>query len=70
VTTIVAPICLGCVLFHQNSSGMSCDAFPQGIPIEIVTSQVDHRQPVDGDHGRRFVPVDDAAAAYAEEVFS
>jgi hypothetical protein len=36
---------------------------------EILLSQVDHRQPVLGDHGIRFAAVDAAAAAYAEARF-
>lgn len=33
---------------------ITCDAFPQGIPDAILDNEVDHRQPVDGDHGIQF----------------
>jgi hypothetical protein len=28
-----------------------CEAFPQGIPIEIVDMEIIHDKPVEGDHG-------------------
>lgn len=33
----------------------SCDAFPDGMPIEIVNG-FDHSQPLAGDNGIRFEP--------------
>jgi 2'-5' RNA ligase len=39
----------------RNTAGVvACDAFPQGIPDPIWNNQVDHRQPVDGDHGLQW----------------
>lgn len=35
---------------------MRCDAFPEGIPMNILLNQVDHRKEVEGDHGIRFQP--------------
>jgi len=32
----------------------TCDAFPDGIPEAVFGNELDHRQPVDGDHGIRF----------------
>lgn len=40
-----------------------CDAFPDGVPLEISLGGFDHRQPFDGDHGKRFVADDDGAIA-------
>jgi hypothetical protein len=37
---------------------MFCEAYPGGIPEEIVTNQWDHRVQQAGDHGLQFVPED------------
>lgn len=36
------------------SGGPFCAAFPDGIPSEVLTNRVDHRQPIPGDHGVRW----------------
>lgn len=43
--------------FHPaNTIGViACAAFPGGIPGRIWNNQVDHRQPVDGDHGLQWL---------------
>lgn len=33
-----------------------CDAFPDGIPEELLVGDVDHRKPYPGDNGIRFEP--------------
>jgi len=43
-----------------------CAAFPEGIPASIWNNLVDHRQPVDGDHGLRWLSKD--GAPYPEHV--
>jgi hypothetical protein len=45
----------------ENTTGALkpfCAAFPEGIPDEIWTNQVDHRQPVEGDHGLQWLAAD------------
>lgn len=37
---------------------LTCDAFPDGIPTRIFRNGMDHRQPIDGDHGIRFEAVE------------
>lgn len=34
--------------------GFTCDAYPDGIPQEIVSGEWDHREPQDGDRGIRW----------------
>lgn len=69
MTTIAPPICAGCKHLTTDLRESKCDAFPAGIPTEILLSKVDHRQPVAGDNGVRFEPKDAKAAEYAEWLF-
>ena len=70
MSTYFLPICLRCTHFRHAAAGNTCDAFPNGIPEPILLSEADHRQPIDGDHGMQFAPIDSAAAQYAERLFS
>lgn len=49
-----------CVRFHRDRKemGLTCDAFPDGIPREIIMGDSDHREPVEGDHGLQFEPLE------------
>lgn len=41
----------------ENTAGLKgpfCAAFPAGIPDKVFYMGVDHRQPVQGDHGLRW----------------
>ncbi len=53
-----SPICDGC---RNIESWMkrTCAAYPAGIPEEIWSGEVDHRQPHDGDRGITFVAAND-----------
>ena len=53
--TAMPPICMACARFRRNAPGLTCDAFPRGIPRGIFSNQLDHRQRVHGDHGLRFL---------------
>lgn len=59
-----APICFECALYHGDPeepfTPFRCDAFPDGIPEEILTSEHDHRQPFEGDSGKTFLPIEPA----------
>jgi len=61
------PICYGCR--HVAGDAMTCAAFPAGIPLAVLYSELDHRKPVAGDGGITFEPVDLEAVEYAEERF-
>jgi hypothetical protein len=47
------PSCQTCRHFDPYS-GIRCAAFPNGIPLPIQDGQVDHRNPVQGDHGIQY----------------
>jgi hypothetical protein len=55
--------CGACARFRspfsaENTRGLAgpfCEAFPGGIPDEVYANRLDHRQPIEGDHGVRFV---------------
>lgn len=68
---IAPPICVDCTRLRKavyGKWGMFCDAFPDGIPDDIVTSRADHREPVAGDHGLQFLAKSDAAEADAARI--
>lgn len=68
---IAPPICVDCKRLRPavyGKWGMFCDAFPDGIPEDIIKSRVDHRQPVDGDHGLQFLAKSKVAAADAAHI--
>jgi hypothetical protein len=57
-------ICLGCARFRQGERpsdvvaaglvGPSCEAFPEGIPDDVIRGGFDHRRRHAGDGGVRF----------------
>ena len=42
---------------HRRSNGMSCNAFPEGIPIVILIGDFMHTAPYPGDNGIQYTPV-------------
>ena len=52
MTTV--PICVECKHWR---AGWTCDAFPEGIPLVIQLTEKDHREPIEGDHGIQFEPI-------------
>lgn len=50
-----APLCATCRHFRDvDEIGLTCDAFPAGIPDDILTGELDHREPVAGDNGLQY----------------
>jgi hypothetical protein len=47
------PLCNRCI---HRKDGLTCEAYPEGIPIEIVSGELDHHKPLPGDHGIQFAP--------------
>lgn len=45
------PLCLSCK--HTNDNG-TCKAYPEGIPLEIVSGRINHYQPYEGDNGIQY----------------
>ena len=54
-----SPMCMECARFRKEDKvNFSCDAYPDGIPEQIVMSEWDHRKSAVGDRGLQFVPID------------
>ena len=41
---------------HVGEDGLTCAAFADAIPVEILVGRNQHRKPYPGDHGLRFEP--------------
>lgn len=55
------PLCTRCLHLHDQADAFdtedgawTCDAFPEGIPEGILFGEIDHTQPVEGDHGIQY----------------
>jgi hypothetical protein len=65
-------MCTLCSHLHESEGHPdhihTCDAFPEGVPGEILHSGFDHRQPFEGDNGIRFSPDGPTDVDYIERV--
>ena len=52
----VAPLCNTCVHYRRKEKGIKCDAFPEGIPYDILFNKHDHHTPYPGDNGILYEP--------------
>ncbi len=52
-----APMCVDCKRMRPDGT---CEAYPHGIPEEIIMNRWDHRFPKPGDHGLQFDPKPEA----------
>jgi hypothetical protein len=53
---LIVSQCVWCV--HRSADGVSCQAFPEGIPVEILLNEHDHRTSFGGDNGICYEPVE------------
>ena len=59
------PFCLHCIHYHEEDfENFSCDAFPDGIPEDIVMCEFDHNTPYPNsknptDNGIQFEPIEE-----------
>jgi hypothetical protein len=54
MTMLVIP-CPFCI-HYANTPALRCQAFPEGIPREVLDGENDHRDPIPGDGGKRYTP--------------
>ena len=53
--TKIVPQCTKCKHLHRDTKKRgTCDAYPKGIPWQIISNEHDHRMPFKGDKGIRF----------------
>ncbi len=56
------PLCWSCKRYNATPMGLhTCEAFPDGIPEEILNWTFDHHNPHPGDGGKQFVPSEEKA---------
>jgi len=49
------PICYTCSRFWRLSFDLrKCDAYPKGVPEDIIGASNDHKEKFDGDHGLQY----------------
>ena len=54
---IIIPQCTTCKHLRDTFSddgGNTCEAFPDGIPLQILRNELDHRKPIAGDNGIQY----------------
>ena len=50
------PMCMSCSYSNHDST---CDAYPNGIPLEILSGEVNHFLPYEGDSGIQYKAVEE-----------
>ena len=54
---VIRPQCEGCA--HYLGLGI-CVAFPEGIPLQIMSNSFNHQAPFPGDNGIQYLAIEDA----------
>ena len=67
MVSLPASQCIRCSRLVRPSKGAKaqCEAFPDGIPREIIFNEVDHTKPYPGDGGLLYAPTERWAAILA-----
>lgn len=47
-----------CPRCKHYQGDLKCEAFPRGIPEEIITGEFDHTETYEGDRGIRYEPAE------------
>ena len=58
-----------CAFCRRLRPGLTCSAYPDGIPTAIVWGVADHRLPIAGDNGILFAARDAEAEALVVQLF-
>lgn len=82
MTQCLMPMCMVCKHYTPyepakrtgekcQGFGYTCEAFPDGVPEELMWKYYDHRKPYPGDHGIQFEPQPNMAVPpwYNDETF-
>lgn len=62
---LTLPQCYSCKHLREGRP-MQCDAFPQGIPQQILLNKFDHRKPFEGDNGIHFEALEGEKSPFEE----
>jgi len=57
------PGCNNCKHWH---GGLTCDAYPKGIPWPIMAGDVAHFEPLPDNNGVQYEPENDSQATYTQ----
>ena len=57
-----------CFLCAHYQGALTCEAFPERIPQDVLDGTADHRKPFKGDNGIRWEPAPDAPKSLIEDL--
>lgn len=55
---MISTQCVTCKFYRGLTE---CDAFPEGIPQDIFSGEKDHTEPIEGDNGIQWQPLNEEA---------
>lgn len=55
----ISDLCLSCKRIRRPGVPVTCDAFPDGIPEEVLAGDFDHVKEHPGDGGKQFAPIEE-----------